>query len=119
MIPLLFAAAVAGAPASPSITAFVVKGAETPACAKLLTQTAAPDGTPFKKLDELPEAVQEHAVWRTVGGCPVREVVWQGQTYYVGSSNPVLDSGPLTGNHLRRYDHVPDNGPDGPGPHPF
>jgi hypothetical protein len=112
MIPLLFAAAVAGTPANPSITAFVVKGAGTPACAKLLTQTTAPDGTPFKKLGELPDAVQEHAVWRTVGGCPVREVVWNGQTYYVGSSNPVLDSGPLTGSRMRRYSAAPDNTPN-------
>jgi hypothetical protein len=112
MIPLLFAAAVAGAPASPVITTFVSKGAETPACAKLLTQTAAPDGTPFRRLDQLPPAVEEHAVWRTVGGCPVREVVWDGQVYYVGSSNPVLDSGPLTGSRVRRYSSAPDNTPN-------
>jgi hypothetical protein len=102
MIPLLFAAAVAGAPASPSITTFVAKGDVTPACAKLLTQTVAPDGTPFRRLDQLPPKVEEHAVWRTVGGCPVREVVWEGQTYYVGSSNPVLDAGPLTGRRIQR-----------------
>src|SRR5215471_17232953 len=112
MVPLLFAAAVVGAPAKPTISTFVTKGETTPACAKLLTQTAAPDGTPFKKLNELPEAVQEHTVWRTVEGCPVREVVWQGQTYYVGSSNPVVDSGPLTGNRIRRYSSAPDNTPN-------
>jgi hypothetical protein len=105
MIPLLLAAAVAGAPANPPITTLVVKGDVTPACAKLLTQTAAPDGTPFRRLDQLPAKIEEHAVWRTVGGCPVREVVWQGQTYYVGSSNPVLDSGPLTGSRIQRRDN--------------
>lgn len=103
MLPLLFAA-VAGAPANPPITTFIAKDALTPACAKLLTQTAAPDGTPFRRLDQLPPKVEEHAVWRTVSGCPVREVVWEGQTYYVGSSNPVLDSGPLQGSRIRRYD---------------
>jgi hypothetical protein len=112
MIPLLFAAAVAGSPASAPITTFVQKGDATPACAKLLTQTIAPDGTPFKKLGELPPQAEEHAVWRTVAGCPVREVVWQGQTYYMGSSNPVLDSGPLTGNRQRRYSSAPDNAPN-------
>ena len=104
MIPLLLAAAVAGAPASPSITTVIVTDHPTPACAKLLTQTAAPDGTPFRRLDQLPPKVEEHAVWRTVNGCPVREVVWEGQTYYVGSSNPVLDSGPLTGSRILRRD---------------
>ncbi len=43
-------------------------------------------------------------MWRTVSECPVREVVWEGQTYYVGSSNPVLDSAPLQGSRVRRYD---------------
>lgn len=104
MLPLLFAAAVASAPATPPIATFVTKGETTPACAKLLTQTVAPDGTPFKKLGELPEAVQEHAVWRKVGGCPVREVVWQGQTYYVGSSMPTVQSGPVVGNRVYRND---------------
>jgi hypothetical protein len=104
MIPLLLAAALAGAPASPQVTAVIVQDVPTPACAKLLTQTAAPDGTPFRRLDQLPPKIEEHAVWRTVGGCPVREVVWEGQTYYVGSSNPVLDSGPLTGSRIQRRD---------------
>jgi hypothetical protein len=105
MIPLLFAAAVAGAPASPPITTFVVKGDLTPACAKLLTQTVAPDGTRIKKLNELPPAIEEHAVWRKVSGCPVREVVWEGQTYYLGSSDPVFDTEPLQGNRIRRRDN--------------
>jgi hypothetical protein len=112
MIPLLFAAAVAGAPASRTITTFVTKGEAAPACARLLTQTVAPDGVPFKKLGELPEAVQEHAVWRTVSGCPVREVVWRGQTYYVGGSEPVVDRRPLAGSRMPRRDSVPDNRPN-------
>jgi hypothetical protein len=111
MIPLLFAAAVAAAPGPAPITTVVVKGAETPACSKLLSQTVAPDGTPFKRLDQLPDKIEEHAVWRMVSGCPVREVVWNGQTYYVGSSNPVLDSSPLTGARIRRYSSTPDNTP--------
>ncbi len=104
MIPLLMAAAVAGAPASPPITTVVVKHDLPPACAKLLTQTVAPDGTPFRRLDQLPPKVEERAVWRTVSGCPVREIVWEGQTYYVGASNPVLDSSPLTGSRILRRD---------------
>src|SRR6516164_3807520 len=59
------------------------------ACAKLNTQTVAPDGVRiFKKLNELPWGVMEHAVWRTVSGCPVREIVFDGQTYYLVSGNP-------------------------------
>ena len=104
MISLLFAAALAGPAGNAPTVVWVDKGASTPACAKLLTQTLAPDGTPFRRLDQLPPKIEEHAVWRTVSGCPVREVVWQGQAYYVGSSNPVLDSGPLTGGRIQRYD---------------
>ena len=82
-------------PAAPQIPA---------ACAKLETRTVAPDGVPlFKRLDQLPDAVRERAVWRTVGGCPVREIRYQGQTWYLVSANPTLDSGPLQ-NRNRRYD---------------
>jgi hypothetical protein len=110
MIPLLFAAALASAhPGQPSdpgglLTAPVAPPEPPAACAKLETQTAAPNGVPFRKLNELPRAVVEHAVWRTVEGCPVREVVWQGQTYYVASSNPTFISGPLQGSRIKRYD---------------
>jgi hypothetical protein len=38
--------------------------------------------------------------------------VWRGQTYYVGASNPVIDSAPLTGNSIRRYSSAPDNTPN-------
>ena len=113
MIPLLFAAALAGSPAAPIVVTVEQRDA-TLSCAKLLTQTAAPDGTPFRRLDELPPKVEEHAVWRTVAGCPVREVVWEGQTYYVGSSNPAFDSGPLQGSRIqRRNSGSPDTAPDG------
>ncbi len=45
-------------------------------------------GVAFKRLDELPWAVLEHAVLRSVGGCPVREVVYQGRTYWVEPAAP-------------------------------
>jgi hypothetical protein len=61
------------------------------ACAKLATRTVAPDGIPLRKLGELPGAIMEHAVWRTVAGCPVREVVYKGQTYYVTSATPKVE----------------------------
>ncbi len=83
-------------PAAPQIPA---------ACAALETRTVAPDGVPlFKRLDQLPDAVRERAVWRNVGGCPVREIRYQGQTWYVISAKPTLYSGPLQGNRIRRYD---------------
>jgi hypothetical protein len=105
MITLLFAAAIAnihpGQPSDPGgLLTAPVDQPVAPACAKLETQTVAPDGVPFRKLNELPQAAVEHAVWRTVSGCPVREVKWQGQTYYVGSSNAAFITGPLTGSRI-------------------
>ena len=62
------------------------------ACAKLDTQAVAPDGVRiFKKLNQLPWGVMEHAVWRTVSGCPVREIVFGGETYYVTSNAPQVE----------------------------
>jgi hypothetical protein len=109
MIALLLAAALAGVhPGQPSdpgglLTPPLAQPEPPVACARLETQTVAPNGVPFRKLNELPRAAVEHAVWRTVEGCPVREVVWQGQTYYLASVNPTLDSGPLRGSSVRKY----------------
>jgi hypothetical protein len=62
------------------------------ACGRLNTQTVAPDGVKiFKKLNELPWGQMEHAVWRRVEGCPVREIVFGGETYYVVSGNPRVE----------------------------
>ena len=33
----------------------------------------------------------EHAVLRTIAGCPVGEIVYKGQTYYVHGSNSQLE----------------------------
>jgi hypothetical protein len=106
MIPLLFAAALALTPqpsaaSEPSIVvkttpSFALPGAfATPwlqqdANGKLTlcnrsgaTKTLGPDGLPLTKLGDLPPAVEEHAIVRMVNGCPVREVVYNGQTYYL------------------------------------
>jgi hypothetical protein len=104
MTPLLFAAALAVSPAAPEPYFNLQPGLRTldaplrnvgplpGACAKLDSQAVAPDGVRiFKKLNELPWGVMEHAVWRTVGGCPVREIVFGGQTYYLASGNPRLE----------------------------
>jgi hypothetical protein len=111
MTPLLFAAALAIAPATPQ-PAQAIEGSGPPfsaplrrlapnqyiqappslACAKFATRTVAPDGVRFfRRLDQLPWGVLEHAVWRTVGGCPVREIVFGGQTYYVASASPRIE----------------------------
>lgn len=88
---------------------------ERTACARLSNETVAPDGVKlFKKLNELPKGVLEHAVWRTVAGCPVREIRYQGETWYVTSNNPVLDDRPLTGGQIRRNPSVAP-APSGPG----
>jgi len=101
------ALAVRTAPAAPPILSFVLPpGASLPpgahltpyalgsspvACDKLDSLTVAPDGVPLlKRLDKLPTGLLEHAVWRTVGGCPVREVVINGQTMYLTSPSPKI-----------------------------
>src|SRR4051812_1994416 len=73
------------------------------ACGGLANLTVAPDGVPLRKLNELPLGVLEHAVWRSVKGCPMREVVYKGQLYYVGPSIPKLETGPAVDNRARRY----------------
>lgn len=107
MTPLLFAAALALSPGtdqpaqSPQLfrsplqrlapNSFVQPPAAG-ACAKFATRTVAPDGVRFfRRLDQLPWGVMEHAVWRTVDGCPVREIVFGGETYYVASASPQIE----------------------------
>ena len=103
MIPLLFASALAASPivvqpaqaydprfvAPPQIKR--LRPDTTAACAKLTTQAVAPDGIPLRKLGDLPGAIMEHAVLRTIAGCPVAEIVYKGQTYYVHGSSPQLE----------------------------
>jgi hypothetical protein len=109
MTPLLFAAALALSPgalqsyqpidgrvllAPPPSRPFgsFVRPFQVNTCAKLDAQAVAPDGVRmFKRLDQLPRGLLEHAVWRTVGGCPVREIVFGGQTYYLSSASPRLE----------------------------
>ena len=51
-------------------------------CDQTLSKTLGPDGLPLKKLGDLPRALEQHAVLRMVRGCPVLEVVYEGQIYY-------------------------------------
>jgi hypothetical protein len=51
-------------------------------CDQTLAKTLGPDGLPLKKLGDLPRALEQHAVLRMVRGCPVLEVVYEGQIYY-------------------------------------
>ena len=51
-------------------------------------------GTEFKRLDQLPQGLLEHAVLRSISGCPVREVVYQGRTYWVEPAPPSTVDGP-------------------------
>jgi hypothetical protein len=60
----------------------------TAACKALEQKTAHEGAVQFRRLDQLPPGVLEHAVLRTVAGCPVREVRYRGQTYYVSPSIP-------------------------------
>ena len=114
MTPLLFAAALAVSPIATQPSQplqFKFEFGRPPSaeveCAKLIEKTIAPDGVPFRKLNELPPGVLEHAVLRSVNGCPVREVVYNHQTYYVGPSAGALEKGPDVGSHIRRYYQAP------------
>jgi hypothetical protein len=68
------------------------------ACTRLGVQVAQDHPVQFKSLQDLPPAVLEHAVYRLIGGCPVREVRWHGQTVFVapqvGDTLPRLDMRP-------------------------
>ena len=61
------------------------------ACKALSQETVYKGSGQFKRLDQLPPAVLEHAVLRSVEGCPVREIVYQGQTYFVQPSVPTIE----------------------------
>lgn len=103
MTPLLLAAAVVSSGAfTANPPAVQERLDQARACERMSTQTVAPNGVPFRKLGDLPWGVLEHAVWRKVEGCPVREVVYKGQTYYVGPSIPKLESGPAVEQRLTR-----------------
>lgn len=78
-----------GARAGPPSNLPGLDGARIPASCRVLTQkTADSRGAKFKRLDELPWGLIEHAVLRSVAGCPVREVIYQGQVYWVEPASP-------------------------------
>ena len=60
-------------------------------CNRSTTQTLGPNGAPLQKLTELPPGVEEHAVLRMVNGCPVREIIFAGQTYYLDAPTGGLE----------------------------
>ncbi len=94
MSPLLFATALAvtspiqaqpDAVARPPVFKFLPRAglmASQQECDQTLSKTLGPDGLPLKKLGDLPRALEQHAVLRMVRGCPVLEVVYEGQIYY-------------------------------------
>lgn len=111
MTPVLFAAALALLPPSqhpldgpnvspllrdlpkvsggPSIRSFVLKDLPQRDCSDFQVKTAWSNGGKATKLADLPPGLMEHAVLRSIHGCPVREIVYAGGTYYLG----VPDSG--------------------------
>lgn len=72
------------------------------ACTRLTEKTAYETGAQFKRLDELPWGLLEHAVLRSVGGCPVREVVYQGRTYWVPGTAPQVNRANPMGERLQK-----------------
>lgn len=59
-----------------------LKGA--PDCSEFAVKTAWSNDGKVTKLADLPPGLLEHAVLRTIHGCPVREIVSAGGTYYLG-----------------------------------
>ena len=103
MTPLWFAVALAQSPDVVAVIRQDPQAAATAACQRLTQLTVARDGTPFRKLNELPPGLVEHAVLRTVDGCPVREVHYDNQTYYLYPAIGRLEKGPDVGSRMRRY----------------
>jgi hypothetical protein len=63
-------------------------------CQKKAVPTSGPQHLTLeglKKLGDLPPGLLEHAVNRLVNGCPVREIVMGGQTYYLVMPVATLD----------------------------
>lgn len=60
-------------------------------CHQRTVQTLGPDHSALKKLGDLPPGLLEHAVNRLVNGCPVREIVYGGKTYYLDTQNAALE----------------------------
>jgi hypothetical protein len=106
MTPLLFAAALAlmppsqhpldGPNASPllkdlprlaagsPVRSFVLKDLPARDCSQFAVKTAWSNGGKATKLADLPPGLLEHAVLRSIHGCPVREIMYAGGTYYLG-----------------------------------
>ncbi len=60
-------------------------------CVRPATKTLGPDHSTIQKLGELPPGLLEHAVNRLVNGCPVREIVSGGRTYYLDTASPAME----------------------------
>ena len=76
-------------PAAPLASRFSLSQAKD--CSQFGLQAVDPGGSGLKKLGDLPPGLLEHAVLRIVQGCPVREIVFAGQTYYLGVSGGQLE----------------------------
>jgi hypothetical protein len=75
-----------------TIRSFVLKDLPMRDCSEFAIKTAGPDGTTLKKLGDLPPGLPEHAVLRTIHGCPVREIMYAGGgTYYLGVPQPAVE----------------------------
>jgi hypothetical protein len=81
MLPLILAAAVAGAPLK-----------APPDCSPPQVKTLAPAEPPqTRKLGELPDAMQIRAVMRSIGGCQYQDVA----RFHVSTPGPYYPSGTL------------------------
>jgi hypothetical protein len=127
MTPLMFAAALALMPpsqhpldgpnvspllkdlpkiAGPSVRSFVLKDLPRRDCSQFAVKTAWSNGGRVTKLADLPPGLLEHAVLRSIHGCPVREIMYAGGTYYLGVPDtgvePVSPAVSLAARPLRR-----------------
>lgn len=78
--------ALPGAPSGGFVKPDLLKDLKAPPkdCSAFARQTLGPGDEGLKKLGDLPPGLLEHAVLRIVNGCPVREIVFAGQVYYLG-----------------------------------
>jgi hypothetical protein len=90
VLSVLLIAAAAGPVDLPMLQAPLLHPPIAAACVRFAGKTAGPGGAPFKRLGDLPPAQLEHAVLRSIGGCPVREIVYPGGVRYVPDGRPAI-----------------------------
>ena len=89
----LAAPALAAVDTLPRTSGSILQPGPLKSCQALAEKTAqGGHGPMLKRLDQLPPSLAEHAVLRTIQGCPVREVVYEGRTVWIQPSAPTIQT---------------------------